>query len=174
MSGYNYQKKYCIHLSEDLFNLCTVCGDIDEMQHYAAFHQGLHFLQKYSLRGFSNIKGLKICCFVINVEYLYHMSKLIWLCFYHYSNSGSDRLPTEGNTNILYNILNPVITLGKKIEDISRKKAELNTYVLDKNEGTLTDDKSSSTSQKGLKVDILLYFVRLSFNNYTSWTSIFN
>ena len=29
----------------------------DEMQHYAAFHLGLHFLQKYSFRGFTNTKG---------------------------------------------------------------------------------------------------------------------
>ena len=28
-----------------------------EMQHYAAFHMGLHCLQKYSFRGFPNTKG---------------------------------------------------------------------------------------------------------------------
>ena len=28
------------------------------MQHYAAFHLGLHCLQKYSLRGFPEYKGL--------------------------------------------------------------------------------------------------------------------
>ena len=33
--------------------------DPDEMQHYAAFHMGLHCFQKYSFRGFPNTKGLK-------------------------------------------------------------------------------------------------------------------
>ena len=28
----------------------------DEMQHYAAFHLGLHFLQKYSFRDFQNTR----------------------------------------------------------------------------------------------------------------------
>ena len=32
-------------------------ADPDEIQHHAAFHLGLHFLQNYSFRGFSNIKG---------------------------------------------------------------------------------------------------------------------
>ena len=31
--------------------------DPDEMQHYAAFHLGLHFLLKYSFRGFPNTMG---------------------------------------------------------------------------------------------------------------------
>ena len=31
--------------------------DPDEMQHYAAFHLGLHCLQKYLFRGFPNTKG---------------------------------------------------------------------------------------------------------------------
>ena len=31
--------------------------DPDEMQLYAAFHQGLHCLQKYSFRSFPNTKG---------------------------------------------------------------------------------------------------------------------
>ena len=48
-------KTYCILLSEDLFYLYSV--DPDEMQHYAAFHLGLHCLQKYSFRGFPNTKG---------------------------------------------------------------------------------------------------------------------
>ena len=33
--------------------------DPDEMQHYAAFHLGLHCLPKYPLRGFLNTKGKK-------------------------------------------------------------------------------------------------------------------
>ena len=31
--------------------------DPDEMQHYAAFHQGLHCLLMYLFRGFPNTKG---------------------------------------------------------------------------------------------------------------------
>ena len=31
--------------------------DPDEMQYYAAFHLGLHCLQKYSFRGFPKSKG---------------------------------------------------------------------------------------------------------------------
>ena len=56
MSGYNFQK-ILYFLSEDLFYLYSV--DPDEMQHYATFHQGLHCLQKYLLRGFCEYKGLK-------------------------------------------------------------------------------------------------------------------
>ena len=51
-------KKYCILLSEDFFTF-TNSIDPDEMQHYAAFHLGLHCLQKYSFRGFPNTKGFK-------------------------------------------------------------------------------------------------------------------
>ena len=36
-------KKYCVLLSEDLFTF-TNDVDPDEMQHYAAFHLGLHCL----------------------------------------------------------------------------------------------------------------------------------
>ena len=75
--------------------------------------------------------------------------------FFYSSNGGSDRLPNKENQNILHQILNPVITLGKKIHEISRKKAELNTHVLDKIDGTLTDDKTLLTNQKGLKVGVL-------------------
>ena len=48
-------KKYRILLSEDLFSFIDSV-DPDEMQHCAAFHLGLHCLQKYSFRGFSNIR----------------------------------------------------------------------------------------------------------------------
>ena len=51
---------YCIFLSEDLFYLTNSVGT-DEMQHYAAFHLGLHCLQKYSFRVFWNIKGSRKC-----------------------------------------------------------------------------------------------------------------
>ena len=40
----------------DLF--CFNSVDPGEMQHYAAFHLGLHCLQKYLLRGFPECKGL--------------------------------------------------------------------------------------------------------------------
>ena len=42
--------------SEDLFTI-TSSVEPDEMWHYAAFHLGLHSLQKYSFRGFRNTKG---------------------------------------------------------------------------------------------------------------------
>ena len=47
--------KKVVFFSEDL--LFTNSVDPDEMQHYAAFHLGLHCLQKYSFRGFLNTKG---------------------------------------------------------------------------------------------------------------------
>ena len=47
-------KKDCILLSEDLFYLNSV--DPDEMQHNAAFHLGLHCMQKYLFSGFPNTK----------------------------------------------------------------------------------------------------------------------
>ena len=49
MCSYNL-KKYCI-LSEDF---CTFTNsiDIEEMLHYAAFHLGIHCLQKYLLEVF--------------------------------------------------------------------------------------------------------------------------
>ena len=50
MSGYNL-KDYCIILSDDVFYF-TYSIDPDEMQHYAAFHLGMHCLQKYTFRGF--------------------------------------------------------------------------------------------------------------------------
>ena len=40
-TGFTVIKKYCIVLSEDLFNLYNSV-DPDEMQHYVAFHLGLH------------------------------------------------------------------------------------------------------------------------------------
>ena len=46
-------KIFCIILSKDFFTF-TNSVDHDEMQHNAAFHLSLHFLQKYSFRGFPN------------------------------------------------------------------------------------------------------------------------
>ena len=43
-------------MSENLVYFNSV--DPDEMQHYAAFHLGLHCLQKYSFRGFPEYKRL--------------------------------------------------------------------------------------------------------------------
>ena len=40
-----------------VFFTFTNSVDPDEMQHYAAFHPGLHCLQKFSLRGFWDTKG---------------------------------------------------------------------------------------------------------------------
>ena len=51
-----FLKKYYIFLSRYLFTF-TNRVDPDEMQHYTAFHLGLHWLQKYSFRGFANTKG---------------------------------------------------------------------------------------------------------------------
>ena len=60
---------HCIYLGEvrlkfkkkmyflfDFFTFTNSEGP-DEMQHYAAFHLGLHYLQKYSFMGFPNTKG---------------------------------------------------------------------------------------------------------------------
>ena len=52
-SGYNLKK--CIILPEDLYIFINSVNP-DEMQHNAAFHLGLHCLQKYSLRNFPNTK----------------------------------------------------------------------------------------------------------------------
>ena len=48
VSSHNFQK-YSILVPKNLFYRYSV--DPDEMQHYTAFHQGLHCLQKYSFRG---------------------------------------------------------------------------------------------------------------------------
>ena len=40
-----------------IFFTFTNSVDPDEMQHFAAFHLSLHYLQKYLFRGFPNIKG---------------------------------------------------------------------------------------------------------------------
>ena len=50
-----FSRKYCPHLSEDLFYLYSV--EPDEMQYYAAIQLGLHCLQKYLDKGFLNTKG---------------------------------------------------------------------------------------------------------------------
>ena len=72
-----------------IFFTFTNSVDPDEMQHYAAFHLGLHCLQKYLFRGFPNSKGYPlfhqyyflfwICCLLLYSSALqtrfYHGSK---------------------------------------------------------------------------------------------------
>ena len=43
----------------------TNSEDPDEMQHYAAFHLGLHCLKKYSFRGFPEYNGLIVVKLVV-------------------------------------------------------------------------------------------------------------
>ena len=57
---------YCVVFYLKIFFMYTYSVDsdemqhyADEMQHYAAFHLGLHCLQKCSFRGFPNTKGFK-------------------------------------------------------------------------------------------------------------------
>ena len=54
-----FSKLWCISVPEDCFNLNKKCKPWwnDEMQHYAAFHQGLHCLSKNPFRGFQYTKG---------------------------------------------------------------------------------------------------------------------
>ena len=53
VSGYHFQKILYFFCLKIIFTL-TNSVDPDEMQHYAAFHLGLHCLQKYSFKGFPN------------------------------------------------------------------------------------------------------------------------
>ena len=46
----------CISVTEGCFNFGT-SADSDEMQHYAAFHLGLHCLPKYPFRSFQYVNG---------------------------------------------------------------------------------------------------------------------
>ena len=50
---------YVLLICLKIFFTLTNSVDPDEMQHYAAFHLSLHFLQKYSFRGFGNTKGYR-------------------------------------------------------------------------------------------------------------------
>ena len=55
VSGYTFKNIvfFCLKI---LFNF-TNSVDTEEMQHSAAFHQGLHCLKKCSFRSFLNTKG---------------------------------------------------------------------------------------------------------------------
>ena len=51
-----YFLNYDVFLSLKIVLNLANSAEPDEMQHYAAFHLGLHCLQKYSFRGFPNTK----------------------------------------------------------------------------------------------------------------------
>ena len=53
------------------------CVDPSEMQHYAAFHLGLHYLQKYSFRGFPKTKGFYLQHSSCNQLFLIRMNKSV-------------------------------------------------------------------------------------------------
>ena len=55
VSGYSLKK--IVFFCLKIFFTFTNSADPDEMQHYAAFHLGLHCLQNYLFRGFLNTKG---------------------------------------------------------------------------------------------------------------------
>ena len=55
MSGYDFEKNIVFFCLETHFTI-TNSVDPDEMQHDAAFHLGLHCLQKYSFRSFPEYK----------------------------------------------------------------------------------------------------------------------
>ena len=46
-----------IFLTLNVVLILTISADLDEMQHYAAFHLGLHCLQMYLFRGFRYTKS---------------------------------------------------------------------------------------------------------------------
>ena len=56
VSGYNFQKIIVFFCLKICFTF-TNSVDLDKMQHNAAFHLGLHCLQKYLFRGFPNTNG---------------------------------------------------------------------------------------------------------------------
>ena len=49
-------QKVCISFPKTVLVLAN-CADPDEMQHYAAFHLGLHCLSKYPFKGFQSSKS---------------------------------------------------------------------------------------------------------------------
>ena len=55
-SQVDFSKLIYISVSEIVLILANSV-DPDEMQHYAAFHLGLHCLQKHPFRGFKNTRG---------------------------------------------------------------------------------------------------------------------
>ena len=78
MSGYNFQKNivfFCLKI----FLTFTNSVDPGEMLHYAAFHLDLHYLQKYSFRGFQNTKRVKNDSHLYLLMYL-HFGYFEMLC----------------------------------------------------------------------------------------------
>ena len=60
---------YDVFTSKEIDLTLTNCADTDEMPHMAAFHLGLHCLQKYTFRRiqhtkwiFGGINGDNYCC----------------------------------------------------------------------------------------------------------------
>ena len=65
VSGYNFQgiiMFFCLNIYATLSNSV----DPDEMRHCAAFHLGLHCLQKYIFMGFPEYRGLIWSRYVTN------------------------------------------------------------------------------------------------------------
>ena len=56
---------YDVFLSLKDVLIIETSADPDEMQHYAAFHQGLHSLPKYPFMGFPAYKGFLASVFRI-------------------------------------------------------------------------------------------------------------
>ena len=52
-----FKKRNILFFCLKIFFTFTNSVDPDEMQHYAAFHLGLHCLQKSLFRGFGNTKS---------------------------------------------------------------------------------------------------------------------
>ena len=51
---------YDVFLSLKVVLILANCADPDEMQHYAAFHLGLHCLPKYHFKGFHNNNPIQL------------------------------------------------------------------------------------------------------------------
>ena len=77
MSGYSFHKNI-VFFCQRIFFTFTNSVDSDEMQHYAAFHLGLHCLQKYLFRGFPNIKDESTS----KKLFLENMSAQVTCCLY--------------------------------------------------------------------------------------------
>ena len=58
----------CIFFCLKIYFTLTNSADPDEMPHHAAFHLGLHCLQKCLFMGFSNTKGYTISSYMISVS----------------------------------------------------------------------------------------------------------
>ena len=58
LRGHRYNfLNYDVFLSLEAVLILANSADPDKMQHYAAFHLGLHCLSKYLFRGFQHTKG---------------------------------------------------------------------------------------------------------------------